>query len=223
MLKLEKVAKTLEVSITLRKKEPLLTKNLAWALLFALLLHLAAGLLFNVRAFLFLGSQSLIPPVQVDSILIPAPDALVMVELAEDPFPRWLREPKKSEPTLPDWPTAETLVTQASREPLWEKNPFEDLAFAPNLDHPPPKAGIQVHFSGPLAQFSVIHSPPPPALRYQGRFQARLEGATGTLFWLEPLQGGYTDHAVEKWLKDFRFKPDSSHFVEDGEIEVRIG
>jgi|GEM_PF-6256601 len=223
MLKLEKVAKTLDISITLRKKEPLLTKNLAWALLFALSLHLAAGLLFNVRSFLFLGSQSLIPPVQVDSILLPAPDALVMVELAEDPFPRWLREPKKSEPTLPAWPTTGIQVTQANRESLWKKNLFTALPFSPNLDPPSSEAGTQVHFSGPLAQFSVIHSPPPPILHYQGRFQARLEGATGTLFWLEPLQGSYNDHAVEKWLKEFRFQPDPSHFVEDGEIEVRIG
>lgn len=223
MLKLEKVSKTLEVSITLRKKEPLFSRNLLLALLFATALHLVAGLLFNVRSFLFTGSQSLIPPVMVDAIMLPPADAAVQVKLEEDLSPRSVREPKKSDPLFPDWPQREPFIAQGTVEPLWQINPFVKREFLPSLESPPPQKGARIHFSGSLAKATLVHSPPPPALVYQGRFEVRLEGSSGTLFWFEPLQFSPHDHAIEKWLKEFRFRPDPNTFVEAGEIEVQIG
>lgn len=223
MLKLEKVSRTLEVSITLRKKEPLFSKNLVFALFFATALHLAAGLLFNIRTFLFTGSQSLIPPVIMDAVLLPPSDATVQIKLDEELTPRSIREPKKSDPALPDWPHHQLPIAKHHEELLWQKNPFEKQEFLPALDLPPPKKGVNIHFSGPIAQAALLHSPPPPKFTFQGRFHVRMEGSSGTLFWFESQQNNPHDHAIEKWLKEFRFRPDPNTFVEAGEVEVEIG
>lgn len=226
MLKLEKVAKTLEVSITLRKKEPLLTKNLWIALVVATLLHVGAGLLFNVRAFLFKGSQILIPPVMVESFIVPSQEGSVNVQIDEDSFPRSIKEPKKSEPLLPEWPSeiASNFSSSTPAIEYWKKDPFKRETLLPQLDTPLPSKGVHYHISGPLAKIPLIYAPPPPNFQvYQGHFYVRLEGRTGRLFWFEPLQTHWQDHAIEDWLKEFKFEPVEDTFVEAGEIEVQIG
>lgn len=220
MLKLEKVSKTLAVSVTLRKKEPWLSKDLLFALLFAASLHIAAGFFFNIRPFLLRGSQTLLHPVQVEAVPLPPADAAVQVEVEGDLLPRTVREPQKSEPVLPDWPHHEPLIVQA---PLWKHNPFPKTPFLPPLDHPAAPQGVHLHFIGALADAQLLHSPSPPVFAYQGRFLVRLEGRTGRLFWFEPLQYNPQDHLIEKWLKEFQFQPNLDLFVEGGEVEVQIG
>lgn len=227
MLKLEKVAKTLQISVTLRKKESILTKNLTLALLFATLLHLAAFFLFQITPFIFKESQKLILPVVVDSVIIPPlSEGGVVAQIDEDLFPRTIKEPRKSEPHLPDWPEERGQFPLLGEvDTIWQKDPFEKIGMLPNLDPPFPKKGVQTLFSGPLGEVPLLYIPPlPPQLStYQGQFLARLESRNGRLFWFEPLQKDPLDPTIENWLKEFRFQPSENSFIEVGMVEVQIG
>src|ERR1700728_1492531 len=105
MLKLEKIAKTLEISITLRKNERLFSKSFLQALLMAVGLHLFAGIFFNVRLSKVPENQEIFLPALVESDLSSADQSVIAQLDLEEVLPRHVKEPKGSKPSLPAFPS----------------------------------------------------------------------------------------------------------------------
>src|SRR3984885_13435148 len=105
MLKLEKIAKTMEISITLRHRDSFFSPALMTAFAIAIALHLVAGILFEVRPFKIKGSQIVFPPALVDVDISLSPEnSVVALVVDEDIIPRSIKEPKGANLTLPSMP-----------------------------------------------------------------------------------------------------------------------
>ena len=110
MLKLEKVAKTLEISIALRQRDSFFSAPLLQAFGIAIALHIFAGVLFQVSPFRISGSQTIFPPVLVDAELISEGESAVVAQVdAEEISPRYIKEPRLSALQMPGLPTSATL------------------------------------------------------------------------------------------------------------------
>lgn len=235
MLKLEKVAKTLEISITLRKRERLFNRALLQAFAFAAALHLVGLLLFHVSPFKITGNQGLIPPIVVDADISLGPEAAVIAQIeSEDTVPRAIREPKGSSFTFPDVPFTDPNVLPLStpgkrpsdKNPLvpLEKEILTDALLETKRNHAP----IELHISGPLAQAPLntlslgrpsIHLQEP----YRAMYDVRLDETTGSIFWLKPLHtpvNSALDQQAEQILRELRFAEGSPSISESGMVEI---
>ena len=106
MLKLEKVSKTLDINITLRKRERFFNRTFLQALGIALGLHIMAIVLFPIAMSTFRGSLAVLPPVSVAAEL-PSESSVTTVREEEEISPRYLRPPRSIALARPSWPAPE--------------------------------------------------------------------------------------------------------------------
>lgn len=220
MLKLEKVSKTLEVSITLRKKETVFNSTFLKALALALGLHLLAAILFQVSPFILRGSQIVLPPTIVDADLS---DGFVIAHAdSEENLPRHIKEPPGAKLPLPEM---DLKSPNLEMDQNLYKNPF--LSLESNLDlFEIPKMGQNLIISGPLAENPLLEEPSfnfNAKMAYRAHFAVNLDAKSGTLFWFESLQTDpdpFLELQAEKILRNLRFAPVTESLIVSGEIEI---
>jgi hypothetical protein len=244
MLKLEKIAKTLEISITLREREHFLNKTFVQALIIAIGLHLFAGVLFNVRFIKITASQSIFPPAFVEADLsILSDNSVVAVAEEEDNHLKHFIEAKGSKPPAPEFTTRDYIqqTIQLNKACEWEKNPFIAIesqinqqsiplpTFSKNKSFKP----VSVSVSGgldPIAlidegwgkmDFSILKKLTTPY--YRVIFSVRLDNQSGCLFWHEfktDRSNKELDYLAEYILKNMCFDINKDLFATLGEVEI---
>jgi len=228
MLKLEKIAKTMEISISLRRREGFFNKRLLQALAIALFLHVSAGVLFQVRPFKVIGSQMIFPPIVVDADIQLTP---VIAELdKEDTLPRLIREPKSSLPLFPK-PGLEIAGTKSAIEPrgddfyLFEQDiyPIEWMV------RQKAKNPIEVTLSGPLAERKLLDDGTDhfKSIFKSGKavFAVQVDDKTGSIFWYQSKQSQNSielEQQAERIVRAIRFQEEGDSFVTTGEVEIQF-
>jgi len=227
MLKLEKIAKSLEVSITLSKRERLFNRAFLQALAIAVGLHLLAGMFFQVRPFMIMGSQIVFPPVIVDADVAPSSEAGITVQMEnEEATPRLIREPKGSKLALPAIPLTKGYFAHTTVQAKETSDPFaalEERFFIEPVTHKEKPQPARVLVSGPLAQADFV-PPPLAAIKTPSRnvYAVRVDAKTGTIFWYESLysEGRESDQRSEEILKSLKFHMPDDALVVAGEVEI---
>lgn len=242
MLRLEKIAKTLEISITLRERETVFSKTFLKALFIAIALHLMAGLMFHVRFIKISPSQTLFPPSFVEADLSLALDSGVTALVEEEEIqPKHFVEPKGSKPKIPRIPmnTVEQILELPSPKvsnhnlfaglesdihyvtfPLLSKisksAPHVKIYISGGLD---PESLIQEGWEGldlnPISTLSSSY--------YRTLASVRLDCKEGTLYWFEfktERTNKDLDNLSEEILKNINFKPQDHIAAAMGEIEI---
>lgn len=240
MLKLEKVSKSMEISISLRDEERFFNRPFLKALALALLIHLAAAMLFQIRPFTILGSQMLFPPAQVDTDISYTSDGGVFANLDHEEvvsFP--IGEPKETFPKFPPVPDdMEWMLSSLSLFPIAStQNPFKFLEsrwLEPDvISWAKQKIGgnpIQVFPSKQLAERMVINEgiePFDPRQTYSILFDVQVDDRTGTVCWYEikKIEGSIDRELnleAENILRRMRFNSLEHSFITSGEIEIRF-
>jgi hypothetical protein len=219
MLKLEKCAKSCHITICLRQREPFFTPLLIKALLFTLLFHLTAIILFHIEPFK-LKTSFLHPPIAVRSDPIFQVSAPLLFLKEED--------------------------THYSPPPLIIQNiPFSpqiDLTSTPNLINFPlgqlyhptfsplttniQKPAIALYVSGDLAQYPLLNSDArlkaqmtlsrPDQDPYYVSYKVRLD-EQGKIFWYERTQSSGSkekDLLSEEILLNTKFQLPNLSFLD---------
>lgn len=160
MLRLEKIRKTHDISVTLRKKAPFFSTTFCLALLWALGIHLFGLLIFHVAPFRITYSDSIFPPVSVASDLGKIWQGNALAYLDEDiVVPPYLLLPLSldfSTPSIPELPQPKKSEYYSAN---FYKNPFLSVELD-SLVHENPKFDLpmdqlmKIHVSGPLADFA---------------------------------------------------------------------
>jgi hypothetical protein len=241
MLKLEKVAKTMEISIALRQRDHRFNRTFAISLLIAIALHAMAALLFQIRPFKIVGSQVVFPLTMVDTE-IASDNSIVVAEWeGEDIVPQRLRRPRgaiaKVSPLAPiEFPVKpETIFKRTTPS---EARAFErlekDVLSLQNafLEGPRIKeSGIKVVLSGPLEGKTILLEPEYNLqenilpCQCSAVFQIQIEQQSGIIFWYAPLQltsNPALDAFAEHILKQIRFSSEQTGFVSSGEIAIEF-
>lgn len=237
MLKLEKISKTLDISISLRQRDRILNRNLLQALAIALGLHLAALVIFPVALTKFSGSQQVLPPVSVAAILPHLTDSDVSAEIEDEEIsPRYLPAPNSRMPTLtliPPSTVAPIAMTERQENfPSFaaleeeERHPLHDfLDPQPHFDQP-----VTVLVSGPLGRHKRVDSPcnlaDLPSGMFRVVFRVMMENRSGTIFWFERKEGTNenVNRFAENLLQNINFElvqeVAQQAFVTEGEVEI---
>ena len=217
MLKLERAAKTSDLSITLRKREPFFSKEMVKAVAICLTVHLGAIFLFSIATSKFGGTLTVLPPVNVVIDLPLGGNVIVEVDREENAS-RYLRPPDDVALVLPELDTSvilpplEVSLIRANSPIIALLDPI------PTYDRP-----IQVHVSGPLSQLQRISSDParpslPPGV-FQAKFHVALENRSGKIFWYECLEcPDSLQHLAEEMLHQMLFEPNEGDFVTRGDV-----
>jgi hypothetical protein len=230
MLKLEKVSKTLEVSISLRQRDRIFNRSLLQALLIALLIHGAALLLFPIAVAKISHSQLELPPVRVAADLS---EGKVSTQLEQEELPpAYFLIPKSLTDSPPPLPSTKIATLQRA-SPLdlmifdsWDeerRHPLHELLDPkPHFNSP-----VTVTLSGPLS-FRRLHgthpslpSPLPEGL-YRVVFHVEMENSTGQIFWYEnsvAASDKQINKLAEQMVQEMRFEPIQNGFVTEGEVE----
>lgn len=112
MLKLEKKARSREISISIREKKSFWTPPLIQAFALALFIHLTAVLVFRVPPFVSKESTVIFPPTLVNvDLLKEAEDYLTIADIELEKKYNWLR------PATPSLPFYEVTLPQVFRQP----------------------------------------------------------------------------------------------------------
>lgn len=222
MLKLKKIAKSMEVVISLGSKESFFSRPLLQAFAIAISLHLFFLFFVQIRTFNIFGNPPLINPVVVnaDIAYIDQNEVLAQLDLQED-MPRAIREPKGSELKLPEVPRVnQSFVDIDYLVPPKSLNP---LAFVEQPSHP---TGTEIRVSGPISDrfidepITPVHSKG-PSIRYL--YQVQVDNASGALIWFEAISG-YSDRTLtakaETILKNMKFTPEYQTFAANGSVEI---
>ncbi len=243
MLKLEKVAKTREINITLRPRTSFFTKSFKEAFLWALGMHLAAGFLFTVQLIRISENIKVFLPAYVESELGSALNNQVIAELEREKiFSHYIGEPPDAKPEFSVFSGGSEVTTSlASLKENSTENPFLKSEFwlmAPELpllkkssNLPKP---IKIEVSGGLEKYpilkegwdtievSTLKKMKPHG--YKASYNVRLDLQTGRLFWIEPLlldKSKISDLLAEKILAEIQFEVlDSSEAVASGVVEI---
>ncbi len=229
MLKLERIAKTLNLSITLRKREPFFNRTMLQALALGLGLHLAAFCLFPIAVSKFNGSLLILPPISVATDLPHFSEGSVHAQIEQEEFsPRSLQPPKGLSFGLPasiasaaiSYPEEEVTVFYSTEREVELRHPLNEL-----LD-PSPKYdnSLIVHVSGPLSRYERAISVPTviPEGLYRVVFHVAMENRSGKIFWYERKESSddeKVNRLAEEILGAMHFEK-SDHFVTDGEVEI---
>ena len=237
MLKLEKIAKSLEISIFLKKRDSFFSASLLKAFGIAIALHLFAGLVFTVSPFRIIGSQSIFPPVLVDTELTTIAENVVVAQVdTEEISPRYIKEPRQAALHMPPLPTTRTLEHPAIAVQSPECNALQcaiterelsPLDIVSLQQNKVKKQPIEIVMSGDLAERSIVESGLTTAQSAYFSptrlvFSVQVDDRSGTIFWYEP--HFYAENMVigEKILKDLRFQMIADSFVTVGEIEIHF-
>ncbi len=245
MLKLEKVSKSLELSITFRKQARFFNRTLIQALALAIGLHLLAFFLFHVSAFKVLGSHVHIPPVNVETDIFINSDPIVTAQIAQDETHyKFVKEPRSSSPAIPSVIIHSPLPAPVLTEKAVFRKPFEEIKSAdlypidfltfssPNSVKEP----IQVYAFGLLAhRISLENSLIDNALNdlkkvghplsFRASFAVKVDDQTGSIFWYESKHQEKSQEMellAEQVLKSIHFTPYADSFVSAGDLEIHF-
>lgn len=234
MLKLEKVSKTLDIHITLRKREKLFNRSLLQALSIAIALHLAGILFFPIAVAKMSGAFARLPPVSVAAELPITAENSVAVEV-EEVSPRIIRTPPslslKAPPLpIPELPSLEPLQKQISLPSFASIEEAQRDPLLPLLDPVPHYTQpVTIATSGPISASQltqeIILPAPIPKGRYRTVFQVEMEERTGRIFWFERKEADPHEPAnlyAEKILQNLKFQTLQNAFVSSGEVEIVI-
>jgi hypothetical protein len=246
MLKLEKISKTLEISIILRPKTPFLTHSLKWAFIIALSIHILIGLLFTVTLMKVSDPIQIYPPVFVESEGNEAfsNQALADLEREEMNF-RYPGEPPDSKLTLPDYHfrAEESVIAGSIGAEIFKTDPFlkvEDWLLAPSIplwvtshSHNTP---IQIKLGGGIEKYVILEEGRNSDImgllkkmkpeRYTQTYHVRIDLHRGEIFWFEPIgisKSKKIDQMIERILSNIRFDVlDPSEAIGAGCIEITL-
>lgn len=252
MLKLEKIAKSRELSVMLRAKSGLLSTSFLLALAYAIFIHLAAFIIFPISPFKFSYQESLFPPVIVAS---DAPAYIAYTDPSfnyEIPIPNYLISPKV---LVPEFPSIQEKPLEKKIEYIQQKSPLNNpfLGLEEHLEmvdvndplsERTEHALVVLRTSGAIAELSLEHyNPFEEELRtldtkfkesimreypkgfHRYFYTVNIDKRNGELFWWEFTreEGSPKLQAHSlKVLKSIKFFPLSALGVEIGEVEIMI-
>lgn len=223
MLKLKKIAKTMEIAVSWRNEDSLFNRPLLQAFAIAIALHLFALCFVQIRSFNLFGTQSSIPPVVVDTDIafIDQSDVLAQLDVREE-LPRAIREPEPAKLRVPVLSPPEHSFL--AFDYLMTTSELDPLSFSEPPSHP---SGTEVHVSGAIAEryipTPIPSSPLPtgPSLRYV--YHIQVDNRTGELIWFERVSGNGDKLLTSKAdmiLRTLKFTPDSETFAANGAVEI---
>lgn len=242
LLRLEKDKQQKSVNIRLRDRERRLTPTFLTAFAIACTMHLFGVVLFQVAPFKVAYATGPIPPAEVSvdfssfqkmgvSAEVPIMDATEMFALKPPIHAPTLRKSIplfESQVPLPS-PAGNTTCSsvlgcvQASPIPLklfCPKEPLHDskvkMVFSENLSHRLYQTDVKRYESFPEET---------PLSRYFGRYQVKVEGRTGRIFWFQPtvpFERRRAQKVAENLLKRVRFVPSSRDGIVSGEVELQF-
>lgn len=250
MLKLERIARSQELNVSLRDKPSFLSHSFLLALSYALFSHLLALLLFQISPFKISYEASIIPPVLVASDFMSGdymqgvtahyydqsivPDYLILPSRPVVQLPLAVRE---SSPLKKD----STMYHDLTRNPFLRLEDeialgrVSDL-FGDSVDPSP----LVVRSSGDIAERKMWRKKDDqsaieafalrqPELRsripYYFFFAVEVDQRTGEIFWWErQSEAGVPklDALAIEVLKNLRFETYEDHLIESGHIEIVI-
>lgn len=227
MLKVEKIARSAEISIALRKKESLFSPTFLKALFWAIAFHASAVIFFHVAPFT-LDSGRVYPPASVESDLFDG-GAIATIE-QQGPPKRYLLAPKESRPEIHSYPSFTMMqYLENIQESGPEVDPFvrlEQSLWTEKLFKPQEKSlfkPIEIQTSGSLAErsFKFKEEIPRVVEPFKAIYSVQVENKTGHIFWYEPkiLSHGKKP-LVEAVLRSIQFEPDLKGFITSGDIEI---
>lgn len=248
MLKLEKIARTREINVSLRDKEGFFNRTLLFALACALVIHGGALLLFHIAPFKIGYDESIFPPVVV-ATEFPDPANKVTAHLDEDePIPPYVVAPLPKQTWPPQMPT-HALARQMEyiQQQSVLTNPFLPLENDTRIDDhsihfsgPRDHAPIKIYVSGSLGDLTLVNQDTyeeelteltsqsqkvKSAVPRRYIYTVQVEHDSGEVFWYE-LKHSEEDGELKKLavdiLKSLRFAPVRSLFVSSGEVEIVI-
>jgi hypothetical protein len=227
MLKLERLTKKLELSVTLRKREPFFNREMVQAMALGIALHLFFFFLFPIATLKFHGSQLFLPPVSVAAD-IPSSSGAVTIEMNQEEMAASHLEPPSlwtlsiPEVDLTIFPKIASYSGDVSFEQQHLNYPLLSL-----LDSlPKPVTPFQIHVSGPLSDVSFFlnyHVPPIPEGLFKASFLVRMENQTGKIFWYEYREEPQNEamrQLAQEVLNHLQFVKNKNLFVTDGEVEI---
>ena len=217
MLKLEKVSRSRDINISVRKKSAFFSSTFMIALGSAIGAHFVFLILFHITPFHISYKDGIIPPSIVATDLRAYGNAgeTFADTSGEEPVPAFLKLPIKHEPTPP------VITRTFPRSPI--KIPSNELAARDitqdNLDwHLPVLDALQPNnylvVSGPLASRQL--SAPVPVFNesFNERIEVEVDDRTGQICWFKQCSP-----LVENYLKAIRFNPLENSFTTAGHIE----
>ena len=242
MLKLEKIAKTLEISISLRPQAPFFTRHFIEAFSIALGLHLLAGFLFTIQRGNTSDNLTVLSPVYVESEAF-LNNQVVADFKAEDVVHRYMQEPMESWPEYPSFSSIPVGINaQPFRKPKKETgNPFiksERWLATPTIPLPtlPEKQWkpLQISVSGGLENYPLLNEgwrnadlaflKNLPLNECKASYEIRLDLQTGSIFWYQPLysckSGKYRRFAEQILNRMIFHVSDPSKAVVSGTVEI---
>ena len=211
MLKLEKIAKTRDLNVTLRQRPVFFNGTLAMALGLAIFIHTVPFLIFHIAPFKMGYDGPIFPPVHVAADFSQeSPGNLISLEYpGHEPVPGYLIAPLPSSPGLPEisksspvkqmeWIKQQSLLYNPFLE-IEEDKRMGDLALSPpeHKDY----GTVKVHISGSLAgrpiavrntyeeelaQLSFYAFPIKTAVPHRCIYEVQVEDRTGEIFWHAP-------------------------------------
>lgn len=240
MLKLEKVAKSLEVSISLRAQKPFFSLHLIIAFAIALGFHLAAILLFTIRHSDGTQHLSIFPAVYVESIV--SSNNHVSIDLnSEDINFRYMHEPPELKPIYPilagftvnELPR--TINRQESEMPFIKVEQWLTAPSMPLLQRDKKKAKVlDIQIFGGLESYSLFNEgwgknelallAKLPFNECKASYEIRLDLQSGSIFWYQPIfdcKSKKFCHLAEQILNRLIFNvPEPSKAIASGLIEI---
>lgn len=237
MLKLEKIAKSRELSVLLRSKPTILTFPFLCALGYALLIHIAALFLFQISPFKVTYQQSLFAPVRVATEM-PIHHGVLSTNLQfeeQEPIAEYLIAPLPLTPTLPK---AYQMLAKINRAEMEQNNTFNahlplEGFFFDNLETPLAMESqsyqvLAIYLSGPISEYSLKNKDvetldPQPQLTYRILFSVKVNQSNGEIFWWDlreaPDSKQLQNEAINV-LKSLQFAPQSTPDFLSGGIEI---
>lgn len=237
MLKLERIYKSREINIRLRKKERFLNRIFWQAFLIALAIHLVGFVIFKVQVFLS-SSAGRIAPVMAQADL---EKEIFNLQLSDEHVPRnYPLEPPKSRPELP----SQNRLSVDKPVPFAQEDHFNHDAFLTELEaefFPPLDVALNVEYypafevilMGMLAERNMSHKklefpdavPFPFEEGLSSVYSIRVNEENGEIFWIELSRSSgikELDKMGEKILKGIRMTHDPSLFVTAGEVQINF-
>lgn len=218
MLKLEKVSRSRDINISVRKKNAFFNTTFMIALGSAIGAHFVFLVLFHITPFHISYKDGVIPPSIVATDLRAYGNAgeTLADTSREEPVPVFLKLPIKHEPTPPAGIQASPL------SPI--RIPSDELAARDitqgNLDWHSPSLDVQqpatyLVVSGSLASRQL--SAPPPVFNepFSESIDVEVDDHTGQICWFKQCSP-----LIENYLKTVRFTPLENSFTTSGRIEL---
>ncbi len=242
MLKLEKFAKNLELTLTWRPPLAHAKGGFLYALLLALAFHLLAGLLFQIGPFKVLSYPLPLNSIVVESDLShgqrdnTANQEEILAQINIKVIKDVIKEPPGQLMTLPTttW-IGHKQQKEQNRINKWldleEQTPYP-LDFFAQLQKVPSTSTLAISITGELAdrflnQQEVQETKIDDLLNanFQALYAIQVEDRTGKVFWYEKKQVEFNPHAnklAEKLLKSLSFQIKEQGFISKGEVEILL-